>query len=82
MLFRSFDRFRDIVVSGDERLAKPDPAIYALAAARFGRAPATMLFIDDSLANVESARKCGWHGHHFIDAETLRDDLAERGLLG
>ena len=75
-------QFIDIVVSGDERLAKPDPAIYALAAARFGRAPATMLFIDDSLANVESARECGWHGHYFIDAETLRDDLSERGLLG
>ena len=75
-------QFIDTVVSGDERLAKPDPAIYALAAARFGRAPATMLFIDDSLANVESARECGWHGHHFIDAETLRDDLSERGLLG
>ena len=75
-------QFIDIVVSGDEQLAKPDPAIYALAAARFGRAPETMLFIDDSLANVESARECGWHGHHFIDAETLRADLAERGLLG
>ena len=75
-------QFIDIVVSGDEQLAKPDPAIYALAAARFGRAPETMLFIDDSLANVESARECGWHGHHFIDAETLRDDLSERGLLG
>ena len=75
-------QFIDIVVSGDEQLAKPDPAIYALAAARFGRAPETMLFIDDSLANVESARECGWHGHHFIDAETLRAHLAERGLLG
>ena len=26
-----FDRFRDVVVSGDEKLVKPDPAIYALA---------------------------------------------------
>ena len=76
-----FDRFRDIVVSGDEQLAKPDPAIYALAAARFGRPAGTMLFVDDSLANVESARACGWHGHHFIDAAGLRADLTERGLL-
>ena len=75
------DRFRDIVVSGDERLAKPDPAIYALAAARFGRPAGTMLFVDDSLPNVESARECGWHGHHFIDAAGLRADLTERGLL-
>jgi 2-haloacid dehalogenase len=74
-------RFSDIVVSGDERLAKPDPAIYALAAARFGRVPGSMLFIDDSLANVESAHACGWHAHHFIDATGLRDELVERGLL-
>ena len=80
--WRLYDRFIDIVVSGDEKLAKPDPAIYALSAKRFGRAPETMLFIDDSLANVESARRCGWHAHHFSDATTLRADLVERGLLG
>ncbi len=76
------DRFRDIVVSGDEQLAKPDPAIYALAQARFGRAAGTMLFVDDSLPNVESARACGWQAHHFNDAAGLRADLTERGLLG
>ena len=77
-----FDLFEDIVVSGDEQLAKPDPAIYALAEARFRRAGNTMLFIDDSLPNVTSARESGWYAHHFIDAETLRADLTERGLLG
>ena len=76
-----FDRFRDIVVSGDELLAKPDPAIYALAQARFGRPAPTMLFVDDSLPNVVSARDCGWEAHHFVDAETLRADLTQRGLL-
>lgn len=77
-----FERFRDIVVSGVEKLAKPDPAIYALAARRFGLAPAKMLFIDDSRPNVESARACGWQAHHFSDAATLRAELTERGLLG
>lgn len=76
------DRFRDIVVSGVEKLAKPDPAIYAHAAARFGLQPQAMLFIDDSLPNVESARACGWHAHHFTGAEGLRAELMERGLLG
>ena len=75
-------QFIDIVVSGNEQLAKPDPAIYALAAARFGRAPGSMLFVDDSLANVESARNCGWHAHHFVDAAGLRYELVQRGLLG
>ena len=76
------ERFRDIVVSGVEKLAKPDPAIYALAAARFGHAPEAMLFIDDSLPNVESARECGWNAHHFVDSQGLRIELMERGLLG
>ncbi|MEY4237596.1 MAG: hypothetical protein RL339_197 [Pseudomonadota bacterium] len=75
------DHFRDIVVSGVEQLIKPDPAIYALAARRFGREPRTMLFIDDSLPNVLSARDCGWHAHHFTSAELLAEDLRTRGLI-
>ena len=76
-----FERFRDIVVSGREKLAKPDPAIFALAARRFAHAPDAMLFIDDNAANVAAARDCGWHAHLFVDAGTLRADLMERGLL-
>ena len=76
-----FDRFDDIVVSGIEKLVKPDPAIFALAARRFGRDPATMLFIDDVAANVAAARQCGWHAHHFSDAAGLEAELNGRGLL-
>lgn len=76
-----FDLFGDIVVSGEEKLVKPDPAIFALAARRFGHAPGAMLFIDDNRANVEAAVACGWHAHHFSDAPTLRAELVERGLL-
>lgn len=79
--FPLFDRFRDIVVSGVEKLAKPDPAIFALAEARFGLAANAMLFVDDSLPNVEAARSRGWHGHHFLHAEGLAVDLRQRGLL-
>ena len=77
-----FDRFGDIVVSGVEKVTKPDPAIYALAAKRFGHAPGAMLFIDDNLANITSARACGWQAHHFRDAACLAEDLRERGLIG
>lgn len=76
-----FARFRDVVVSGDEKIAKPDPAIYAIAADRFGHAPGEMLFIDDNRDNVESARACGWHAHHFVAADTLALDLRQRGLI-
>ncbi|HNJ48803.1 MAG TPA: HAD family phosphatase [Novosphingobium sp.] len=76
-----FRHFRDVVVSGIEKLSKPDPAIYALAARRFGHDPSAMLFIDDNAANVTSARDCGWQVHHFRDAAALRTDLIARGLL-
>ncbi len=76
-----FRHFRDIVVSGVEKLAKPDPAIYALAQQRFGHAPQAMLFIDDNADNIASAQRCGWQVHHFTDAGRLAADLAERGLI-
>jgi 2-haloacid dehalogenase len=76
-----FERFRDIVVSGEEKLAKPDPAIFALAERRFGLPASAMLFIDDNRANVDAAAACGWYVHHFTGAERLEVDLAERGLI-
>lgn len=76
-----FDRFRDIVVSGEEKLAKPDPAIFALAEERFDLPGEVMLFIDDNKANVDAAVSRGWHGHHFADAPTLEADLVRRGLI-
>lgn len=73
--------FRDIVVSGREKLVKPDAAIFEHAAARFGHAPGAMLFIDDSERNIAGARALGWQVHHFRDAPTLEADLVARGLL-
>lgn len=76
-----FDLFADIVVSGDEKIVKPDHRIFDLAAARFGHQPGAMLFIDDNAANIAAARELGWQVHHFAGAEALRADLAGRGLL-
>ncbi len=77
-----FDLFGDIVVSGDEKIAKPDRRIFDLAARRFGHAPRAMLFIDDNPPNIAAASALGWNVHHFRDAPTLRADLEARGLLG
>ena len=76
-----FDHFTDIVVSGQERLAKPDPEIFRLAEQRFGHRAQGMLFIDDNRANIEAASALGWQVHHFSDAQALESDLAQRGLL-
>ena len=73
--------FRDIVVSGQEQIAKPDPAIFKLAERRFGYRAGEMLFVDDNAANIAAARALDWQVHHFRDAGELERDLAGRGLL-
>ena len=76
-----FDRFRDIVVSGDEKLVKPDAAIYCLALARFGLRAEEAVFVDDSAANVAGAAAVGLHALHFTDEPTLRRQLTTLELL-
>ncbi|MBX3594534.1 HAD family phosphatase [Sphingomonas sp.] len=75
-----FDRFGDIVVSGDEKLVKPDPAIYRLALDRFGLDAGEAVFIDDNPANVSAAAALGLRSILFEDAATTRRALAEAGL--
>lgn len=80
--FPVLDPMIEIVVSGVECLTKPDPAIFHLAAQRFGHAPERMLFIDDNAANIASARALGWQVHHFTrGAEALAADLGALGLI-
>jgi 2-haloacid dehalogenase len=80
--FPILDHMQDIVVSGVERMVKPGEEIFYLAAKRFGRSPETMLFIDDSAANVETARRLGWQAFHFVgDAAALKAEMVELGLL-
>jgi len=75
------DWFEGIVVSGRERLIKPDPAIFELAVDRFGVDPPRTAFIDDSAANVAAADRAGLRGHHYFDAPHLRRFPADGGAL-
>ena len=77
-----FDLFADVVVSGEERVAKPDPRIYEIAEARFGLPPHALFFTDDNPANVAAAAARGWRAHLFTDAAGLEAELAAHGLLG
>ncbi|MET0387489.1 MAG: HAD family phosphatase [Polyangiales bacterium] len=73
-------RFRGIVVSGDERLVKPDPAIYTCLLDRYGLSARDCVFIDDSPKNVAGAQVVGMHGLHFRDPEQLARDLSSLGF--
>ena len=76
-----FDHFTDIIVSGAERLTKPDPAIYALALRRFGLAPGEAIFVDDRAENIEAGAANGFVGHLFTGSAPLAAELARLGLL-
>lgn len=79
--FPFLDWFDGLVISGDERLVKPDPAIYALLVERYDLDPSTTVFIDDRPANVEGARETGMIAIRFTSAAALRDDLTRLGVL-
>ncbi len=79
-VFPFLDAFDGIVVSGEERILKPDPAIYRLLLDRYELSPADCLFIDDSLKNVLGARAVGMHAHHFESINGLRSELFRHGF--
>jgi 2-haloacid dehalogenase len=74
--------FDGVVVSGEERLIKPDPRFFRLLLERFGLAPESTFYVDDSAANVEAARRLGLDAVRFSDPRQLRRELAARRALG
>jgi 2-haloacid dehalogenase len=73
--------FDGTVVSGFERVAKPDVRAFELLLGRFGLSAPTTLFIDDSAKNVRAARAAGMHAVEFESPGSLRRCLAHAGLL-
>lgn len=77
----AFEHLSHVVISGAERLIKPDPALFRLTAKRVGYAPEQMLFIDDSAVNCAAAQALGFLVHRFVDPAALRPALVAHGLL-
>ncbi|WP_029253431.1 HAD family hydrolase [Paraoerskovia marina] len=73
-------RMEQVLVSGRERLVKPDPAIFRLARDRFGLDPTATVFVDDSAENVEAASALGFCTVRFRSTSQLRDELRRLGV--
>ncbi len=73
--------FDAILVSGDIRLAKPDPRIFERLLEEHALAPASTVFIDDADANVRAASQLGMTAIRFEGADVLRRELVGLGLL-
>lgn len=83
----AFEKFPEIerlldgtVVSGVEKMHKPNADIFHLAERRFGLTPGRTAFLDDTSRNVDGARAVGWHAIHFTDADQARAELASLGV--
>jgi 2-haloacid dehalogenase len=79
--FPFFALFRDIVVSGDEKLLKPEAAIFRMCLDRNGLKAQDCVFIDDVARNIDGARAVGIDAILFESPEQLERDLQARGLL-
>ena len=73
--------FKGIVVSGQEKLAKPDPRIFELLAKRYALDPRRTLYIDDNAPNIAVARTVGSTTILFTTPESLRVELERHNLL-
>lgn len=73
--------FDGVVVSGTEKIRKPDPAFFQILLDRYNLKPEEVLFIDDNFRNVKSALKMGIDSIHFISPEELHAELVDRGGL-
>ena len=80
-LFPFLGYFEDIVVSGEEKLIKPNAGIYQVLFERNQLNPRAGLFIDDNANNVEAARACGMEAIHFKHPEQLKSDLQTFGII-
>lgn len=76
-----FQYLDGIVVSGEEKMVKPDRRLYEVLLERYDLLAGESLFIDDNAANIETARELGFHVVHFAGGLNLEQRLRENGIL-
>jgi HAD superfamily hydrolase (TIGR01509 family) len=70
-LNRINDVFNERIWSWELQAKKPSPAAFVGAVSHLGVDPKELVLFDDSIANVEQARRSGWRAEHVTDPETL-----------
>ena len=78
--YEFLDWFETIVVSGEEKVIKPDSRIYEILLERIGRQPDDCIFIDDAPHNVATARQLGFDTIRFENPDQLRAELGKLGV--
>ena len=78
---RLFELFDGIVVSGEEKMVKPNPEIYNLLLGRYNLNASESVFIDDRQRNVDGANQVGIQGILFTGSNNLKEQLAHLSIL-
>lgn len=78
--FSFLNLFEGIVVSGEEKLVKPDPRIYERLLSRYGLNASECIFIDDNPANIAESRKQGFTGILFTSPADLHQQLLQNEI--
>lgn len=73
--------FDGIVVSGDEKMIKPDKQFFQLLLNRYHLTADSCIFIDDNQKNTEAAAELGFHIVHFTSAGDLKERLIAMNVL-
>ena len=69
--FPNLQMLDGVLVSAREKRCKPDLAFFALLTERYGLIPEKTLFIDDSPANVQTAKTIGFRTWHYAGDDVL-----------
>ena len=75
---RAFD---GIMISGEEKLVKPDPKIYARLLKKYDLHASNCIFIDYNTANISKAADLGFETILFTGSDALHRTLSSRGIL-
>lgn len=67
--------FDVVVLSGDEGIVKPNPAIFELVAERLGARPRECVMIDDIEDNCSGADAAGMRAIHYVSNAQMRHEL-------
>ena len=67
--------FDGLLISGEDKLMKPDSAIYELAINRFNLIPQETVFIDDKLENIQVAKILQLNTIHLVNPEKIEIEI-------
>ena len=79
--FSFFKLFDGIVISGEEKLTKPDKKIFELILERYHLEAKNSLFIDDNMNNIQAAKEIGFSTIHVLEKTDLKSELYALGLI-